>query len=131
MSAPYRMLGLRGIRVCCAVVSGLNEAGSLLRPFMKVQTRQAVRSALPNGHTPVFYNARSKYGLRPAFRTHHRGDLNRVFGLLADATLIPNVAACYPLSEAGTAVTLAESRTTRGEAILVPWADQRDLPPFF
>ena len=63
--------------------------------------------------------------------SHNRQDTEAfVGGLLADATLIPNVAACYPLSEAGTAVTLAESRTTRGEAILVPWADQRDLPPF-
>ena len=91
MFAPYRMIGLRGIRVCYAIPSGLNDAGSLLRPSMKAPTRQALWSASPNGHRATFYNAWSKHGLRRpfTFRTHPREDLNRVLGLLADAPSPP------------------------------------------
>jgi NADPH2:quinone reductase len=71
--------------------------------------------------TATFYNVWSGYGLRPAtFRTHLREDLNQVFGLLADGTLTPNVAARYPLTEASAAKALAESRTVYGKVILVP-----------
>ncbi|MBA4116385.1 MAG: zinc-binding dehydrogenase [Rubrobacter sp.] len=52
--------------------------------------------------------------------THLREDLNQVFGLLADGTLTPNVAARYPLTEASAAKALAESRTVYGKVILVP-----------
>ena len=39
---------------------------------------------------------------------------------MADGTLVPQIAARLPLSDAAAALTLAESRTVTGKVILVP-----------
>lgn len=92
-----------------------------LPAHMKALTQLAVWNTLPNGHTATFYNVWSGHKLCPAtFRADLLEDLNQVFGLLDDGTLTPNVAARYPLTEASTAMTLAESRTVYGKVILVP-----------
>jgi NADPH:quinone reductase-like Zn-dependent oxidoreductase len=39
---------------------------------------------------------------------------------LADGTLTPQIAAEIPLSEAGSALALAESRTVAGKVVIVP-----------
>jgi NADPH:quinone reductase-like Zn-dependent oxidoreductase len=47
-------------------------------------------------------------------------DLSSVFSLLAEGAITPHVAARMPLAEAGSAMTLAESRTAYGKVVLVP-----------
>jgi NADPH:quinone reductase-like Zn-dependent oxidoreductase len=121
MFASYRMLGPRGALVCYVIASMMKDTGSLVRPFMKALAQLAIWNTLPNGRTATFYNVWSGYGLRPAtFRSHLREDLRRVFGLLANGTITPNVAARYPLAEASAAMALAESRTVYEKVILVP-----------
>ena len=44
----------------------------------------------------------------------------RCWRLLADGVLTPQVAARFPLSEAGSALALAESRTVAGKVVIVP-----------
>ncbi|WP_333474050.1 zinc-binding dehydrogenase [Herbiconiux gentiana] len=59
--------------------------------------------------------------LRPArFRRHLEDDLGRVFGLLGQGVLTATIAARFPLTEAGAALALAESRTLNGKVILLP-----------
>jgi NADPH:quinone reductase-like Zn-dependent oxidoreductase len=44
-----------------------------------------------------------------------------VLALLREGAITPQVAAHFPLREAGAAMTLAESRTVRGKVVLVPY----------
>ncbi|HWS33039.1 MAG TPA: zinc-binding dehydrogenase [Actinoplanes sp.] len=46
--------------------------------------------------------------------------LTEVLGLLSAGVLTPQVAARIPLSQAATALTLAESRTVAGKVVLLP-----------
>jgi NADPH:quinone reductase-like Zn-dependent oxidoreductase len=58
--------------------------------------------------------------LRPtAFRNRLRADLTQVLQLLADGILFPQIAAEFPLAEAGSALALAESRTVAGKVVIV------------
>jgi NADPH2:quinone reductase len=61
-------------------------------------------------------------GLRrlDAFRARLREDLTAVLRLLAGGVLTPQVAARFPLSEAASALALAESRTVSGKVVIVP-----------
>ena len=78
-------------------------------------------SALPNGRRATFYNVWAGHSLRPArFRRHLEADLGQVFRLLAEGAITANIAARFPLEEAGAALALAESRTLNGKVILLP-----------
>ena len=55
-----------------------------------------------------------------AFRSRLRDDLTAVLTLLARGVLTAQVAARFPLSEAGAALALAESRTVAGKVVIVP-----------
>ena len=55
-----------------------------------------------------------------AFRSRLRDDLTAVLTLLARGVLPAQVAARFPLSEAGAALALAESRTVAGKVVIVP-----------
>jgi NADPH:quinone reductase-like Zn-dependent oxidoreductase len=54
------------------------------------------------------------------FRARLREDLTAVLRLLAEGVLAPQVAARFPLSEAASALALAESRTVSGKVVIVP-----------
>ena len=47
-------------------------------------------------------------------------DLTSVFSFLAEGVITPYEAARMPLTEAGRAMTLAESKTAYGKVVLVP-----------
>ena len=55
-----------------------------------------------------------------AFRARLRDDLTAVLRCSADGVLTPQIAARFPLSEAGPALALAESRTVAGKVVIVP-----------
>jgi NADPH:quinone reductase-like Zn-dependent oxidoreductase len=47
-------------------------------------------------------------------------DLSSVFSLLAKGAITPHVAARMPLTDAGAAMSLAESKTAYGKVVLIP-----------
>jgi NADPH:quinone reductase-like Zn-dependent oxidoreductase len=59
------------------------------------------------------------------FRRRLASDLTSMLSLLRDGAFAPQVAAHFPLREAGAAMELAESRTVRGKVVLVPVATLR------
>jgi NADPH:quinone reductase-like Zn-dependent oxidoreductase len=77
-------------------------------------------NTLPNGKNAHFYNFWAGLRRKAEFRRKLAEDLTRVFQLLADGVLTPQVAAEFPLTEAATALALAESRTVAGKVILLP-----------
>ncbi|WP_433728792.1 medium chain dehydrogenase/reductase family protein [Actinoplanes sp. CA-051413] len=74
----------------------------------------------PNGKGARFYNFWAGERRTAAFRARLCEDLTAVFALLAEGVLTAQVAATFPLSRAGEALALAESRTVAGKVILVP-----------
>lgn len=117
----WQLLAPRGTLVSYAIASGLDGTGSLVAAFTATVAQLAWWNALPNGHRATFYNVWSGHLAQPrAFRARLRADLARVFGLLADGALTPQVGAQLPLSRVVEAMELAESHTVRGKVVLVP-----------
>jgi NADPH:quinone reductase-like Zn-dependent oxidoreductase len=75
---------------------------------------------LPNGKGARFYNFWAGKRRLNTFRNRLREDLTQVLQLLADGVLTAQVAAEFPLADAGAALALAESRTVAGKVIIVP-----------
>jgi NADPH2:quinone reductase len=88
--------------------------------MLKLVARLLAWHLLPNGRSARFYNFWAGKRRIDAFRDRLREDLTSVLGLLADGVLTAQVAARFPLSEAGSALALAESRTVIGKVVIVP-----------
>ena len=54
------------------------------------------------------------------FRRQLREDLTKVFGLVRDGAITPQIAARYPLSEAAEAMRFAEAGGFTGKVLLLP-----------
>lgn len=53
-------------------------------------------------------------------RRRRHPHLAAVLALVADGTVVPHIAARFPLERAAEALVLAESRTVRGKVVIVP-----------
>lgn len=117
----WGLLARGGTLVTYAIIDAVSGTGSLMTPFLKAIGTALVRSALPNGKRATFYDLWSGHTLRPRhFRRRLEEDLGRVLELLSQGTIKANVAAIFPLSLAGEALALAESRTLNGKVVLIP-----------
>jgi len=117
----FGLLRRGGTLVTYAVLGAVSGTGPLVAPFLAAVARALLRTALPNGRRASFYDLWAGHSTRPArFRRHLEQDLGRVFALLRDGTLTPNIAARFPLTEAAAALELAESRTLAGKVVLLP-----------
>ena len=88
--------------------------------MLKLFARLMVWHLLPNGRSARFYSFWAGRRRLDAFRARLREDLTTVLRLLADGVLTAQVAARFPLSESGSALALAESRTVAGKVVIVP-----------
>ena len=119
--ASWKLLAPGGALVSYAIITAVSGTGSLWPPFLKAIGQALLWSALPNGKSATFYDLWAGHRMRPArFRRHLEEDLARLFALVADGTITPNIAARFPLEEAAAALALAESRTLNGKVILLP-----------
>ena len=82
--------------------------------------RLALWHVLPNGKRATFFNIWAGRRNPDRFRAGLRRDLTELFGLLADGTLEPRIAAEFPLEEAATAMRTAEAGGLVGKVILKP-----------
>jgi NADPH2:quinone reductase len=88
---------------------------------LKLFGQLMVWNVLPNGKRAGFYNFWAGKRFRiAAFRARLREDLTQVLGLVEAGVLTPQIAARIPLSEAASALALAESRTVLGKVVIVP-----------
>ncbi|MFJ5924033.1 medium chain dehydrogenase/reductase family protein [Kitasatospora sp. NPDC092948] len=108
-----------GTLVSYGTAATKNEEGNSRLPVLQSIAQLALWNYLPNGKNAYFYNFWAGKRHLEAFRGRLREDLTQVLGLLAAGALTPQIAARFPLSEAGAALALAESRTVAGKVVIV------------
>ncbi|KIF75355.1 NADPH:quinone reductase [Streptomyces sp. 150FB] len=118
----WRLLRRGGTLVSYGTAASKDDAGSSQLPVLRLFARLAVWNCLPNGRSAHFYNFWAGRRRLAAFRNRLSEDLSQVLRLVADGVLTPQIAAEFPLSDAASALELAESRTVAGKVILVPGA---------
>lgn len=117
----FGLLARGGALISYGNAAALNGTDSVVGVFVKLLARLTLWNALPNTHRAAFYNFWAGHSVgRAAFRRRFRQDLTAVLGLLEQGAITPPVAARFPLSEAGAALALAESRTVRGKVVILP-----------
>jgi len=120
IAESWRLLRRGGTLVSYGSAATKDEGGNSRLPMLKLVARLLRWHLLPNGRSARFYNFWAGRRRIDTFRGRLREDLTAVLGLLADGVLTAQVAARFPLSEASSALTLAESRTVAGKVIIVP-----------
>lgn len=116
----WRLLRRGGTLVSYGSAATKNVDGNAKLPVLKMFPRLMMWNYLPNGKSAQFYNLWDGQRRIEAFRRKQREDLTQVLRLLADGALTPQIAAEFPLSQTGSALTLAESRTVAGKVVIVP-----------
>jgi NADPH:quinone reductase-like Zn-dependent oxidoreductase len=117
----FKLLAPGGTLVAYGMAAQRDDTSNMLVTFLGVNGRLGMWSLAPNGRRALFYNFWAGKYIRPKrFWLRLASDLTSVFSLLAEGAITPHVAACMPLAEAGTAMTLAESRTAYGKVVLIP-----------
>jgi NADPH:quinone reductase-like Zn-dependent oxidoreductase len=120
ITESWRLLRRGGALVSYGTAATKDEEGSSRLPVLKLFARLMAWHLLPNGRSARFYNFWAGRRRLDAFRARLREDLTTVLRLLADGVLTAQVAARFPLSETGSALALAESRTVAGKVVIVP-----------
>ncbi|MFI1222477.1 MULTISPECIES: medium chain dehydrogenase/reductase family protein [unclassified Streptomyces] len=117
----WRLLRRGGALVSYGTAATKDEKGSSQAPVLKLFGRLAAWNTLPNGKSAHFYNLwAGKRRCRASWQRRMSEDLAQVLRLVADGALVPRIAARIPLTEAVSALRLAESRTVAGKVVIVP-----------
>ncbi|WP_238008661.1 medium chain dehydrogenase/reductase family protein [Dactylosporangium sp. AC04546] len=121
VDASWRLLASGGTLVAYGSATTRDDSGNKQLPVLRILSRVWRWNALPNGRRAYFYNIWAGRALaRDRFRARLRTDLTSVLRAMAEGRLVAQVAARIPLTEAASAVRLAESRTVAGKVVLVP-----------
>ncbi|WP_067718836.1 medium chain dehydrogenase/reductase family protein [Nocardia yamanashiensis] len=118
----FRLLAPGGTLVAYGSASTKNETGNSRLPVLALFARLLLWNTLPNKRSAYFYNIWAGLRRRSAFRARLAEDLTAVLALAARGELDPQIAARFPLTAAGDALALAESRTVTGKVVLLPQA---------
>jgi NADPH2:quinone reductase len=119
--ASWRMLARGGTLVSYGTASTLDEAGNPRLPVLKLLPRLYAWNALPNGRHARFFNLWAGQRLRPRqYRAEVTRDLSRVFDLLAQGAITPQIARQFPLTDAAAALRYAEAGGIIGKVLLIP-----------
>lgn len=117
----FSLLAPGGSLIAYGNAAILNGPGSMVQAFMKLLSQITLWNVLPNSRHATFYNFWGGSRIAPkAFRSRLREDLTVLWDLLTNGAINPPIAARFPLSEAGAALALAESRTVQGKIVLIP-----------
>ncbi|WP_022884162.1 medium chain dehydrogenase/reductase family protein [Glaciibacter superstes] len=120
LTQSWRLLRRGGTLVSYGSAATKNDVGNSRMPLLKLFAQITAWNFLPNGKSAHFYNFWAGRHRLVARQRRLSEDLTRVLRLLADGHLTPQIAAEIPLTDAATALALAESRTVVGKVILVP-----------
>ena len=121
IDASWGMLAKGGTLVSYGTASTRDVPGNPALPVLKLIAKLQVWNALPNGRSATFFNLWAGKRFRPArFRAQLREDLTKVFALLREGVIEPQIAARYPLTEAAEALRFAEAGGFTGKVLLVP-----------
>ncbi|MET9668409.1 medium chain dehydrogenase/reductase family protein [Streptomyces sp. NPDC006475] len=120
LEESWRLLRRGGTLVSYGTAATKDESGNSRLPVLKSFARLAMWNHLPNGKSAHFYNFWAGKRRLDAFRARLSEDLTQVLRLLATGVLTPQIAAEFPLADAGSALALAESRTVAGKIVIIP-----------
>lgn len=120
LEESWRLLRRGGTLVSYGTAATKDESGNSRLPVLKSFARLAMWNHLPNGKSAHFYNFWAGKRRLDAFRARLSEDLTQVLRLLATGVLTPQIAAEFPLADAGLALALAESRTVAGKIVIIP-----------
>ncbi|WP_024801691.1 medium chain dehydrogenase/reductase family protein [Nocardia sp. BMG51109] len=120
VAQSWRLLRRGGTLVSYGTAATKDEDGNSQLPVLKLFAQLAAWNSLPNGKSAHFYSFWAGRRCQETFQRRLREDLTRVLRLVADGALTPQIAARFPLSEAASALKLAESRTVTGKVVIVP-----------
>lgn len=116
----WRMLARGGTLVSYGTAATKDLPGNPQLPVLKLLARLTLWNALPNGRRAGFFNLWAGKRFRPGrFRAQLHEDLQRLFALLGDGRLAPQVAARFPLSDAAAALRFAEQGGLTGKVVLL------------
>ncbi|MFD9702096.1 medium chain dehydrogenase/reductase family protein [Lentzea sp. NPDC059081] len=116
----WQLLRKGGTLVSYGTAAAKNDEGGAQLPLLKMMAQLKLWDVLPNHRGAYFYSFWSGVRNRARFRRTLADDLTRLFGLLADGVITPQIAAEFPLAETASALALAESRTVAGKVVIVP-----------
>jgi NADPH:quinone reductase-like Zn-dependent oxidoreductase len=117
----FKLLARGGTLVAYGTAGQRDDTNNVLATGMAVYSRLGLWSLLPNGRHALFYNFWAGKVISPErFWRRLAADLSSVFSLLAKGAITPHVAARVPLTDAGAAMSLAESKTAYGKVVLIP-----------
>jgi synaptic vesicle membrane protein VAT-1 len=98
-----------------------DDTSNVLLTFVGLNARIEMWNPAPNGRRAFFYNLwGGKLIHSRRFWPRMASALTSVFSPLAEGVITPYVPARMPLTDAGRAMTLAESKTVYGKVTLVP-----------
>ncbi len=121
IARSFALLRRGGTLVSYGTAATRDDRGAARAPVLLLLARLAAWHALPNGRRARFYDLWAGSRTRPrAFFAAQRRAFASAVALLRSGELVPQVAARVPLSEAGAALALAESRTVAGKVVIVP-----------
>ncbi|MFB9686039.1 zinc-binding dehydrogenase [Amycolatopsis plumensis] len=120
LKQSWALLRRGGTLVSYGSAATKDEAGNSRLPVLKSVARLLAWNYPPNGRSAYFYNFWAGKRRPAAFRARLTEDLTQVLRLVDEGVLVPQIAAEFPLSEVGSALTLAESRTVAGKVVVVP-----------
>ncbi|MFF5564462.1 medium chain dehydrogenase/reductase family protein [Streptomyces sp. NPDC012623] len=120
LEESWRLLRHGGTLVSYGTAATKDEEGNSQLPVLKLFARLTAWNSLPNGKSAHFYNYWAGRRRRAVWQRRLSEDLTQVLRLVADGSLVPQIAAEIPLADAASALALAESRTVLGKVVLVP-----------
>ncbi|MBP2475945.1 NADPH:quinone reductase-like Zn-dependent oxidoreductase [Crossiella equi] len=119
ITESWRLLRRGGTLVSYGTAATKDEDGDSRLPVLALFGRLLLWNLLPNGRGATFYNFWAGKRRLAAFRARLAQDLTEVLRLVAEGVLTAQVAATFPLTKAGAALALAESRTVLGKVVIV------------
>jgi NADPH:quinone reductase-like Zn-dependent oxidoreductase len=117
----WQLLRRGGTLVSYGTAASKDEDGSSQLPVLKLFARLSAWNALPNGKSAHFYNLwAGKRRCQKTWQQRMTEDLAQVLRLVADGSVVPQIAAEFSLADTVEALRLAESRTVAGKVVIVP-----------
>lgn len=126
LKQSWRLLRRGGALVNYGSASTKNEQGNAILPILALFARLYAWHLTPNGRSATFYNFWAGRRRLATFQARLREDLTEVLRMVADGTLVPQIAARIPLNRTADALRLAESRTVLGKVVIV--SSPEDIP---
>ncbi|WP_217163506.1 medium chain dehydrogenase/reductase family protein [Streptomyces sp. AC512_CC834] len=121
IEGSWQLLRRGGTLVSYGTAATKDEEGSSQLPVLKLFARLNAWNALPNGRSAHFYNFwAGKRRCQTSWQRRLAEDLTQVLRLVADGSLVPQIAAKFTLTDTVAALRLAESRTVAGKVVIVP-----------